>query len=75
MKHKLLVLMLCLVLLAVTAVMVHARPGAKDFNYKIVEVEGMTCIYVEKSRTIAGGYGYGYAALTCNWDEYISPYD
>jgi hypothetical protein len=32
-----------------------------DYTYKLVEIEGMTCIR----------YTFGYAfALTCNWDEW-----
>ncbi len=35
------------------------------FTYRIVEIEGMTCIGYESS---AGYQGYG--GLTCNWDEW-----
>ena len=36
------------------------------FEYTVLEIEGMTCIYYERN-----AIDEGYAGLTCNWDEWV----
>ena len=41
------------------------KVNTDGFSYRVVEIEGMTCIWYDD----ATGY-QGYAGLTCNWDEW-----
>jgi hypothetical protein len=66
--RNMIILLLLSVVLLVSCVGID-RSGQKvyadEFSYRIVEIEGMTCIWYND----AAGY-QGYAGLTCNWDEW-----
>ncbi len=39
--------------------------NANGLSYTLLIIEGMPCIYYERT-----GFETGYAGLTCNWDEW-----
>lgn len=62
---KLLLLLLIVLIVACNSIEGETQRSDAGFKYDIVEIEGMTCIWVQSS----AGY-QGYAGLTCNWDEW-----
>lgn len=57
-------ILLVLVIMVATA-SCRENDAKQDFNYEIIEIEGMTCILLNRRETLSNKGG-----LTCNWDEW-----
>jgi hypothetical protein len=82
MKNSILILAALLLLQSCSPQVFPDKPGDIGANkrnkdglgieYTMFEIEGMPCVWIERTENRAGGENTGYAGLTCDWSRWYA---